>query len=105
MVSLYHDLLERLERYLALTEALRDTSNDVLNTHISLASHRTNEVMRILTIFSVFFLPLTFIVGVYGMNFVYMPEIKWGHGYPFTWVLMIGITVRIYILFKRKKWL
>lgn len=61
--------------------------------------------MRVLTIFSVFFLPLTFIVGIYGMNFEHMPEVKWRLGYPFAYLLMAIVTIAIYIWFKRKKWL
>lgn len=101
----YQDIRERLERYLMLTDALREASNDILNTHISLASHRTNEVIRVLTIFSVFFLPLTFIVGIYGMNFKYMPELKTTYGYPVTWLVMVLITAGIYTWFKRRGWL
>ncbi|KNZ71152.1 Mg2 transporter protein CorA family protein [Thermincola ferriacetica] len=101
----YQDIRERLERYLMLTDALREASNDILNTHISLASHRTNEVIRVLTIFSVFFLPLTFIVGIYGMNFKYMPELKTTYGYPSTWLVMVLITAGIYTWFKRRGWL
>jgi len=105
VAPLYQDIRERLERYLNLTDALREAGNDILNTHISLASHRTNEVIRVLTIFSVFFLPLTFIVGVYGMNFEYMPELKWVYGYPGTWLVMLAVTVGIFIWFKRRGWL
>lgn len=102
---LYQDVRERLERYINLTEALRESSNDILNTHISLASHRTNEVMRLLTIISVFFLPLTFIVGIYGMNFPKMPELQLPYGYPIAWLVMLGITLSIYVWFKKKKWM
>jgi magnesium transporter len=61
--------------------------------------------MKVLTIFSVFFMPLTFIVGVYGMNFKFMPEIDNKYGYPIVWLTMVIITVIIYLWFKRKKWL
>lgn len=105
IAPLYQDIRERLERYISITEALREASNDILNTHISLASHKTNEVIRVLTIFSVFFLPLTFIVGVYGMNFEFMPELKWYYGYPMTWLIMIIVTIGIYSWFKRQGWL
>jgi magnesium transporter len=72
---------------------------------ISVASQRTNEVIRVLTIFSVFFMPLTFIVGIYGMNFRTMPEIEWVWGYPFAWGIMISVTLAIGLWFKRRGWL
>ncbi|MBL8994192.1 MAG: magnesium transporter CorA, partial [Spirochaetia bacterium] len=60
---------------------------------------------RVLTIFSVFFMPLTFIVGVYGMNFEWFPELKWKWGYPGVMVLMAGVSTLIFLYFKRRKWL
>lgn len=78
---------------------------NLLNIYISLSSQRTNEVVRVLTIFSVFFMPLTFIVGIYGMNFEHMPELGWKYGYLYTMIFMVGITIAIFIWFKRKGWL
>lgn len=79
--------------------------NSLLNFYLSISSQKTNEVMRILTIFSAFFLPLTFIAGVYGMNFKYLPEldIKWA--YPVFWIVCVLITILIFQWFWRKKWL
>ncbi|MEY4876155.1 MAG: hypothetical protein RL708_1304 [Bacteroidota bacterium] len=85
-------------------QAHEDVTN-LLNIYLSLSSQKTNEVMKVLTIFSVFFMPLTFIVGVYGMNFKYMPELEQKHAYPLVWVLMASITLVVYVWFKRKKWL
>jgi len=82
-----------------------DNIHQLLNIYFSASSQRTNETMRILTIFSVFFMPLTFIVGIYGMNFNFMPELKWKLGYPMVMVLMVVVTFVIYIWFKKKKWL
>ncbi|NIK72566.1 magnesium transporter [Thermonema lapsum] len=96
------DLAQHLQN--SFRQAEEDSSN-LLNFYLSMAAHRTNEIMRILTIFSVFFLPLTFIVGVYGMNFEYMPELKMRDGYFGVWVVMLLLTMSIYILFKKKKWL
>jgi len=86
-------------------DSLLENVNQLLNLYFSISSQRTSEVMRILTIFSVFFMPLTFIVGIYGMNFDFMPELRLKFGYPAVMVLMAVITFGIYIWFKRKGWL
>jgi len=99
------DLRDDTERLAFLSDQLQDSVTNLLHLHLSLSSNRTNEVMRVLTIFSVFFLPLTFIVGIYGMNFKYMPELESYAGYPLVWVAMIVITIVIFIWFKRKGWL
>jgi magnesium transporter len=82
-----------------------DDVNNLMNLYMSFSAQKTNEVMKVLTIFSVFFMPLTFIVGIYGMNFQFMPELKMKWGYPGALVLMILITVTVYFWFKKKKWL
>jgi magnesium transporter len=86
------------------TQVLEDVNN-VLNLDMSISSQRTSDVMKVLTIFSVFFMPLTFIVGIYGMNFEFMPELKQKWGYPAVLIVMGIVTVIIYIWFKRKRWL
>lgn len=85
-------------------QAHEDVTN-LLNIYLSLSSQKTNEVMKVLTIFSVFFLPLTFIVGIYGMNFDFMPELREKWGYPGIMLFMVMITIFIYWWFKRKKWI
>ncbi|MET0391485.1 MAG: CorA family divalent cation transporter [Chitinophagaceae bacterium] len=79
--------------------------NNLLTISMSFAAQRTNEVVRVLTLFSVFFMPLTFIAGIYGMNFDFMPELRQPWGYPVVLLLMGAITFVIYRWFKRKKWL
>ena len=74
--TLFRDVQENAESYHFYADELLDDANTLLNVQLALASHRTGEVMRVLTVFSVFFLPLTFIVGVYGMNFHFMPELR-----------------------------
>jgi magnesium transporter len=86
-------------------EEVYENIHSLLNIYISLSSQRTNEVMRTLTVFTAFFLPLTFIVGVYGMNFKYMPELEAHWGYPGVIGLMLAITIAVWIWFKRKGWL
>ena len=82
-----------------------DDVNNLTNLHLTFSAQRTNEVVKVLTIFSVFFMPLTFIVGIYGMNFEFMPELSKQWGYPAVLVLMAVVTGFIYNWFKRKKWL
>jgi magnesium transporter len=82
-----------------------ENANNLLNLYISLSSQRTNEVVRVLTLFSVFFMPLTFIVGIYGMNFEFMPELRSPYGYPIVLTTMGLITLGIYLWFKKKHWL
>lgn len=103
--QLFHDVSDRQLELETLYDQLSDNMNQLMNLYISLASQRTNEVMRILTIFSVFFLPLTFIVGVYGMNFRVMPELEWEHGYKMVWGLMLMVTIGVFFWFKGRKWL
>ena len=102
---LAQDVHERIESLSFLAESLDDDIDNLLNVQLSLASHRTNEVVRVLTVFSVFFLPITFIVGVYGMNFNNMPEIASPYGYAGVWLALIGTVAAIYVWFRRRGWL
>jgi magnesium transporter len=81
----------------------RDILSESLNLYMSLVSHRTNEVMKRLTVVSVVFLPLTFLCGVYGMNFENLPELRWQHGYHAFWLLVFGIVVTLLGLMRRSK--
>jgi magnesium transporter len=99
------DVRDQHLRIVTLYNAVLEDVNNLMNIYLSLAAQKTNDVMKILTVFSVFFLPLTFIAGIYGMNFTYMPELKQHWGYPAVWLLMAAIVVTIYFWFKRKKWL
>lgn len=102
---LYQDLRENTSNLVFLLDELIEDTTSLLSLQISLASQKTNEVMRVLTVFSVFFMPLTFIVGIYGMNFQFMPEIHWEHGYLFAWLIMASVSLGIGLWFKRKGWL
>jgi magnesium transporter len=102
---LYQDLRENAESMHYYADELMEDVNNLLSIQLALASHRTNEVVRVLTVFSVFFLPLTFIVGVYGMNFDYMPELREHWGYPGVLVGMGLVTFVIYLWFRRRGWL
>lgn len=82
----------------------RDILNGMLDLHLSVMSHRSNEVMKVLTMMATIFIPITFIVGVYGMNFNHMPELAWRWGYIAVWVIILFIVVALVVYFKRKKW-
>ncbi len=86
-------------------ESNRDLLSSIKDLHINALSNRMNEVMKVLTIISTIFIPLTFIAGIYGMNFQHMPELSYEYSYPIAWAVMIALTIIMLIYFKRKKWL
>jgi len=96
------DLQTKVE---TLYQQLDGAATNLMNLYLSLSSQRTNETMRVLTVFSAFFLPLTFIAGVYGMNFQYMPELTWKLGYPGVMGSMVLIAVGLFVWFKRRNWI
>lgn len=100
-----NDLRENAESlYFAIDEILED-ANSLLSLTLAAADHETNQITKVLTIFAAFFLPLTFIVGVYGMNFDVMPELRWPLGYPVVLVVMATVCLGIYLWFRRKGWM
>lgn len=86
-------------------ETYRDMVSGMLDIYLSSVSNRLNSVMKVLTIIATIFMPLTFLAGVYGMNFKFMPELEWRWGYPFIWLIMAGIGVFMFLYFKKKRWL
>lgn len=102
---IYQDLKDYYTKVDTVIESNYDDIHNLLNIYISLSSQRTNEVMRTLTVFTAFFLPTTFVVGLYGMNFEFMPELHYTWGYPAVIGLMLFITIIIYAWFKRKGWM
>jgi len=94
-----NDMFVRIETSL---DEVNDRFNNLINLNLNFAAQKNNDVIRVLTIFSVFFLPVTFIVGVYGMNFQYMPELSNPYGYAFVWIMMILVSLGIYIWFKKR---
>jgi len=103
--GLLADVLEEADRLHTWADELSEGATHLMNLEINLASQRTNEVMRVLTIFSAFFLPLTFIAGVYGMNFKRMPELEHRLGYPLVIAVMLITALSIWGWFRRKGWL
>jgi magnesium transporter len=102
---IHQDVRERIDSLLFFADSLLDDLRNLLSVQLALASHETNQVMRVLTVFSVFFMPITFLAGIYGMNFAHMPELGWRLGYPMAWGLMIGSSAVIYLWLRRKRWL
>jgi len=86
-------------------ETYRDMVSGMLDIYLSSISNRLNAVMKVLTIIATIFMPLTFLAGIYGMNFKYMPELEWRWGYPTVWIAVILISVSMLIYFKKKGWL
>jgi len=104
-VPYFRDVHDHFVRINDLLEGFRDLVTDALEAYLSVQSNRMNEIMKTLTLISTVMLPLTFIAGVYGMNFKYMPEVNWLGGYPFALALMAIVAISILLWFRRKGWL
>lgn len=100
----YTDLLEHIRRVGKFADALQHEVEGLLQLHFAALSHRTNEIMRVLTVLSAIFLPLTLIAGIYGMNFDYMPELRSRHGYYWTLAGMAALAAGLLGWFRWKKW-
>lgn len=100
-----HDVYDHSVQVLETVEALRDSSSSLLDIYLSAVSNGMNEVMKVLTVIATIFIPLTFIAGVYGMNFEYMPELHVAWAYPAVWLVMLILAFFMLFFFKRKNWL
>ena len=99
------DVYDHTIQVMDTIESLRDLLSGLQDLYLSTISSRMNEVMKVLTIMATIFIPLTFIAGIYGMNFEFMPELKWKWSYPVLWGVLITIFVLMLFWFKRKRWL
>jgi len=99
------DLYDHSIQVLDTVEIFRDTVSGLQDLYMSAVGNRMNEIMKVLTIMASIFIPLTFIAGIYGMNFEYIPELKWRWGYFAVWGVMIAAMLGMILYFKRKKWL
>jgi magnesium transporter len=99
------DVADHAIRTLDTIETYRDTSATLIDMYMSSVSNRMNDVMRVLTVIATVFIPLTFIVGIYGMNFSHMPELEWRWGYPAVWVFMVVTVLGLVVFFRRRGWL
>lgn len=99
------DVYDHTIQVIDTIESFRDIISGMTDLYLSTASNKMNEVMKVLTIMATIFIPLTFVAGIYGMNFKYMPELEWKWSYPILWVVLIVIFLGMLFYFKRKKWL
>lgn len=98
------DLNDQTIQIIDIVDTYRDICSNMLDTYLSSISHKTNEVMKVLTVFSTIFIPLTFLTGVYGMNFVYFPELNWKYSYLAFWIITIILIGFMFRFFKKKGW-
>jgi magnesium transporter len=104
------DCYDHTIQIMDLLETYREMTSSMLDIYLSSVSNRTNEVMRVLTVIATIFIPLTFVAGIYGMNFDRqagpwnMPELAWPYGYVFAWSIMLVVVVIMLLYFRRKKW-
>lgn len=99
------DVHEHIVHISDAVDSHRESLNDFLNMYMSGLSNKMNEVMKVLTIFASIFIPLTFIAGIYGMNFEIMPELKWEYGYFIVWGVMLAVAIALLYYFRKNKWL
>lgn len=101
----YRDVYDHLARLANLADSMRDLASSTIETHLALVNNRMNEVMKVLTMVSTIFIPLSFIAGVYGMNFHFMPELELWWFYPLVWAIFLTIAVTMLVIFRKRKWL
>ena len=98
------DVISNVEHIIQTLETQREMLTQLMELYMSTLSNRMNNVMKTLTVIATIFIPLTFVVGVYGMNFDYMPELTWKWGYPAVWGVMMVIGLVMLLYMKSKKW-
>jgi len=98
------DVYEHAIQVIDTVESLRDLLSGAMEIHMSSMSNRMNEIMKVLTLISTIFLPLTFITGLYGMNFEHMPELKWHYGYAWAWGCLLLSSIGMAVYFRGRKW-
>lgn len=101
----FRDVYDHIIQIIDINETYREIASSMLEIYLSSIANKTNDVMKILTIYSTIFIPLTFLAGVYGMNFRYLPELYWKYSYPAFWIISIIIIIYMIRFFKRKGWM
>lgn len=99
----FQDIYDHAKEIVDIVETSREVTTHVLSIYMSQVSNKMNETMKLLTVIATIFIPLTFVVGVYGMNFEFMPELHWKYGYAAVWALMFLITAGIFAVFRKRK--
>jgi len=100
----FSDVNDHLQFVLQTLEGCRDLLSAMVDLYLANNDQRMNSIMKQLTIVSTIFIPLTFLAGIWGMNFQWMPELGWKYGYFFAWGLMLVVGVIVYFYFKHKRW-
>jgi len=100
----FQDILDHLNSSISSLESFRDILTDLMELRLAQVSHSMNQVMKTLTVVSTVFIPLTFLAGVYGMNFTYLPEKDWKYGYLYFWIFIIIVVAIMLFYMRRKKW-
>lgn len=103
-VRFFADVYDHVVHLIDSLDTYQDLTASLLDIHINTQNNQLNQIIKVLTIISTIFIPLTFIVGIYGMNFDYMPELRWKYGYPLVMIIMFLLAVGMLIYFKVKKW-
>ena len=101
----FRDVYDHMFRIVETIDVQRDSMSGTMEAYLSVLANRTNEIMRVLTVFSALILPMTLVAGIYGMNFQHMPELRWILGYPFALGLMAVIAIALLVFFRRKGWI
>ncbi len=99
------DVYDHTIQIMDTVESMRDLLSGMLDVYLSVLSNHMNEIMKVLTVFSTIFIPLTFLAGVYGMNFRHFPEIEWPFGYAFFWLVCGAVVILMLLYYRRKRWL
>jgi magnesium transporter len=99
------DVYDHTIQIIDTIESFRDILSGMIDLYLSTISNKMNEVMKLLTIIATIFIPITFVAGIYGMNFKVMPELEWKWGYPAVWIVIAAIVFGLLLFFRRKKWL
>ena len=101
----FRDVYDHTIQIIETIETFRDMASGMLDLYLSSISNRMNEVMKLLTLIATIFIPLTFIAGIYGMNFNYMPELKWHWGYPIALIVMAAVAIFMIFWFRKKRFI